>query len=193
MQTASSTEPDREHRDMSLRGRRARPSTTAPDYTSTRVLRRSRAFRAGGMALVGIVLLLALFNALGPRYETETQTVPGETVSLLYPEVTRPGLASRWVLFVHRAGGFSGAIDVATTARWFQGFDYNNTFPDAASQVSRGDTVVFRFDPPPGDTLRIEIDMATTPTWTFVRHATTTVRGGGVTPVSISYRTLFLP
>ena len=193
MRTASDDVSGQEHRDASLRGHRALPTTTAPDYAPLRVLRRNRNARLVGMALIGLLLVLALLNVLGPRYETTSRTVAGATVSIQYPEVTRPGLASRWILRIDRPGGFTGKIEVATTARWFQGFDYNNLVPEPVGEVNRGDAVVFTFDPPPGDTFRVELDMASTPTWTFVRHATTTIEGGGLTPVSISYRTLFLP
>jgi hypothetical protein len=140
-----------------------------------------------------VLLLLGLLNVLGPRYTTATRHVDGATVTLEYPEVMRPGLASRWILEVVRPGGFDGKIDVATDERWFEGFDYNNLFPEATSEQSRAGKVVFTFDPPPGDTFRVEVDLMATPTWTFARDATTTVSGGGLAPVSVSYRTLFLP
>ena len=192
MQTASKA-GEQDHRDTSLRARRAHPTTTAPDYTPLRVMRRNRAIRAASVGLIGVVLVLALFNVLGPRYQTTTRTVGGTSVTLEYPEIMRPGLASRWILSVHRPGGFDGKITVATTARWFEGFDFNDLLPNAASETERGDMVVYAFDPPPGDTFRLEIDFMATPTETLVRHATTTVAGDGLAPVSIPYRTIFLP
>lgn len=145
------------------------------------------------MALIGVVLLLALLGYLGPSYTAASATRSGVTLTVGYAKVTRPGLATRWWLDLHRPGGFDGKIEVTTTSSYFQQMDHNAFFPDPASEVSRGDLVVLTFEPPPGDTLHVELDARTTPTWTFVRRATTTVSGPGLPELSVSYRTLSLP
>lgn len=169
------------------------PSSTEPPGVPLERQRRSRAARRAGIASIGLVLVLGLANALGPRSATVEASASGMGVTVEYPIVTRPALAAVWQVVVHRDGGFPGKITIATTASYFRGFDYNALYPSPVSEAGRDDLVVYTFDRPPGDTFRVELDARATPTWTFLRRATTTVSGEGLPSVTLSYRTVFLP
>jgi hypothetical protein len=193
MQTQPETDDRSQDVHASLRARRAEPASTSPDYTSLDHLRRSRTARRAGVTLIGVALLLGLLGYLGPSYTAVSATRSGVTMTVGYPKITRPGLATRWWLDVHRPDGFDGKIEVTMTTSYLEQMDHNAFFPEPASEVSRGDLVVLTFDPPSGDTLHVELDARTTPTWTFIRRATTSVSGSGIPELSVSYRTVSLP
>lgn len=115
------------------------------------------------------------------------------SVELTYASVIRPGLAATWVVEVRSPGGFAGPITIATTATYFDGFDFNALYPDPVGSVSRGDRVSFTFEPPRGEVFRVRFDGRATPTWTLLRSATTVVSGEGLPKISLEYRTVFLP
>jgi hypothetical protein len=175
--------------DLGDRDRRS----TLPDPVPERHQRRSRALRRLGVALLSLVIALGAVNLLGPRIVATSATAGGTTVTVTYAQVTRPGLATPWIVEVRRPGGFDGPVTVTTTADYFDGFDYNVLYPEPSSTASRGERVVFSFEPPPGAVLQVRFDGRATPTWTLVRDAVTTVAGGGIDAVSVSYRTIFLP
>jgi hypothetical protein len=81
---------------------------------------------------------------------------------------------------------------VATTASYLRAFDNNAISPDPGSQTSRGDTVVWTFDPPPGDTLRVSFDASLDPAVQWRREATTSVSTAGAT-AEVAYTTWVMP
>lgn len=138
-------------------------------------------------------MALGLLGMLGPRFRTVAATSGGTSVEVTYASVTRPGLATTWLVEIRRPAGFAGPITIATTATYFDGFDFNTLYPDPDRSGSRGDLVAFTFKPPRGEVFRVRFDGRATPTWTLWRTATTVVTGRGLDEISVSYRTVFLP
>ncbi len=180
-------------RARSLGARPARSASTAPEDTPLSHERRSRLLKRVSIALVALVLLLGMVNVLGPRYGTVEARGTSASVRVEYAAVSRPRLATTWAVEIRRADGFPGRIRIATTTAYFRGFDYNALYPELLSQTVRGDRLVLEFAPPPGDSLRVELDARATRTWTFVRRATTTVSGKGLPELFVDHRMLFLP
>jgi hypothetical protein len=158
--------------------------------------RLSRASIWGRRALVLVLLLLVVAGAaglLGVRTgRTSARGTGGLEIRLAYAHTTRPGLASPWTLTVERDGGFDGPIHVATTASYLRAFDDNAVVPAPDSETSRGDTVVWTFDPPAGDTLTVTLDAALEPGVQWRRRATTTVSTGDAT-AEVAYTTWVMP
>ncbi len=117
----------------------------------------------------------------------------GTTLEVTYASVTRPGLATPWSVFVRRAGGFEGSIVIATTAAYFEGFDFNALYPEPASVSRRGSDIVMTFEPPPGEVFRVDFDGRRTPTVVLSGSATTSVHVNGARGPSVSYRTWVMP
>jgi hypothetical protein len=125
--------------------------------------------------------------------ETVSAAAGGTRLEVTYASVTRPGLATPWTVEVSRPGGFEGTVSISTTADYFDGFDFNALYPEPAGMSNDGAMIVFDFDPPAGDVLRVRFDARATPTWTLWRSATTVVSAAGGSEAAVSYRTIFLP
>jgi hypothetical protein len=157
------------------------------------VLRRSRLGRRIVLGILSVFILLGASSLLGAHTSTRQVSGGGYDLKLVYPAVTRPGLAVRWILFVHRAGGFQGPVQVATTSTYFNLFDFNNLDPVPSKQTTSTDLSIWEFDPPVGETLRITFDGRLEPARQHGSVATTSVLEGDLPVVSIRYQTRVMP
>jgi hypothetical protein len=171
--------------------RRAR--STDPDPVTLSVLRRSRAGRRIILCILALFILLGVSSLLGAHTATRQASGGGYELKLDYPAVSRPGLAVRWILFVHRAGGFQGPVQVATTSTYFNLFDFNNLDPVPSKQTTSTDLSIWEFDPPVGDTLRITFDGRLEPARQHGSVATTSILENDLPVVSIRYQTRVMP
>jgi hypothetical protein len=158
--------------------------------------RRGWAARRSGLLAglaFGLIVLVALSGLLGVRTRTtSTELADGTTVAVHYGWITRPGLATPWSVTVRRPGGFDGPIIVRSTRAYFDMFDENGLTPDPTSATQDGETVIWEFDPPPGDTLVVSFDARIEPAKQWGRDATTEVEVAGVSG-AVTYHTWVLP
>ena len=173
--------------------RRSENIPTAPLEVDLRLVRRSRRVRTAWLGGVAAFVILGLTSLLGARTSVIRASQGGYDLTLAYPSVSRPGLAIRWILTVHREGGFDGPVRVATSSRYFDLFDFNNLDPTPASVVSTVEVSIWEFDPPPGDTLVVTLDGRIEPAQQAGRAATTSVLEGDVPVVSLAYQTRVMP
>ena len=177
----------------------ARAVTTMPERTRTAPAddglassRRSRWVRRGIVALLSLFVLAALARQLGVRSTTVEGRTGDVTVELRYADRARGALAAPFTLVVHRRGGFDGPIEVRTSQSYLEIFDDNGFEPEAAEMTTVGHEVVWTFDPPPGDTLRIILDARIEPGVFGRERGTTTVETGG-DAVTLAYTTWVAP
>jgi hypothetical protein len=170
-----------------------RTRSTDPEQITLPVLRRSRLGRRILIGIVAVFILLGASSLLGAHTSTREASGGGYDMKLVYPAVTRPGLAVRWILFVHRAGGFKGPVQVATTSTYFNLFDFNNLDPVPSKQTTSTDLSVWEFDPPVGETLRITFDGRLEPARQHGSVATTSILEDDLPVVSIRYQTRVMP
>jgi len=170
-----------------------RSRSTDPDPRTIRQLGRSRLGRRILLLILAVVVLLGASSLLGAHTSTREASGGGYDLKLVYPAVTRPGLAIRWVLFVHRAGGFKAPVHVATTSTYFNLFDFNNLDPMPATSTTSEDVSIWEFDPPAGDTLRITMDARLEPARQYGSVATTSILVNDLPVVSIRYQTRVMP
>ena len=142
------------------------------------------AFVAAGMAGVfGVTSAEA--RAEGGGYE----------LAVTYGKVSRPGLATPWVVKIRSPGGFDGPITIATTASYFDAFDENGLDPEPSASVGEGDDIVWEFDPPEGELFTLSFDARIEPAVQLQSFAARTAlldaSGGEI--VSVSYRTRVMP
>jgi hypothetical protein len=140
-----------------------------------------------------VFVLLGASSLLGPHTSTRQASGGGYDLKVVYPAVTRPGLAIRWIVFVHRRGGFDGPIQLATTATYFNLFDFADLDPDPSAQTTSADLSIWEFDPPPGETLRVTFDGRLEPARQHGSTATTSVLEDDRPVVSIRYQTRVMP
>ncbi|MGH2556793.1 MAG: hypothetical protein ACRDHO_13895 [Actinomycetota bacterium] len=175
----------------SSNSRRARSTDPAP--TTLRAQRRSRLGRRVLLMILAAFVLLGATSLLGPHTSTRQASGGGYDLKVVYPAVTRPGLAIRWIVFIHRTGGFSGPIQLATTATYFNLFDFADIDPDPSSQITSEELSIWEFDPPPGETLRVTLDARLEPARQHGSTATTSILEDDVPVVSIRYQTRVMP
>ena len=169
------------------------------ELSTTRVIndvgkfRRDRLARRIMLGLVAVLVLLGAANAFGERSRTVAGNGAGYDLTVTFPAMTRAGLASEWSMQVHRTGGFQGPIVVATTSRYWGIFDENGLDPEPSASTTRGDLLVWEFDPPRGDTLSVDFDARLEPAIHLGEQATTSVLVGGSPVVAVSYHTRVAP
>lgn len=91
----------------------------------------------------------ATVDAVGPS---------GATLTVRYPTVSRPALASPFEIVVEQPSGFDGDVELAVDLDYLALWDLNGLFPNPSDERSDGDRVIWTFAPPEGDTLRIVMD-----------------------------------
>ena len=168
--------------------------STRPDEVPLELLVRARRLRRAGLLVLGAVVLAGLLNLLGVRTGIVSAEGAGYRLSVEYAEVTRPGLATTWIVEVRREGGFDDAVTLATDATYFDRFDFNQLYPEPASIASRGEVVLFVFEEIEGELLRVAFDGRATPTFVFdLARGSTGLEVDGREVVRVDYTTVVMP
>lgn len=137
---------------------------TLVDARDVQATRRARDTRRVGLAVLGLIVLLGLSGLLGIRSSTTSARSPdGWSLEVRHAQVTRAGIAAPFHVTVRRAGGFDGPITLSLSSRLMERFDFQNFYPNPASETATGDRLLYEFDPPPGDTFRLNLDARTAP------------------------------
>jgi hypothetical protein len=162
---------------------------------SIRGARRDRLARRVLIAALVVVVALGLFNVLGARRaEVEARGADGTLLKVEYPVVTRAALSAPLVWTVTRAGGFGDdPVVLRISQSWFELFDYNDVEPQPAATTYAGGEVEWEFDPPAGDTLRVQLDGRIDPSSRGKREAQASVMDGERVVVRARYSTRVLP
>jgi hypothetical protein len=166
---------------------------TAPHSYPQKRIRRARTERRIVLILLAAFLALGIAGVFGPKTSTVTAQGGGYELTVTYPAVTRPGLPIRWEVLVTHPGGFPDKLRIGTTFDYFHLFDVTGIEPDVTSSTSDGRNMVFEFDPPPGDTFRIQFDASVEPSVHELPSATTSVIVGDGAVVQVSYSTRVMP
>lgn len=118
----------------------------------------------------------------------------GYELTVTYGQVTRGGLATPWAVKVHHPGGFVGPTTISTSTSYLDLFDENGFEPEPSKVTATPDEVIWEFEPPPGDTLRVSLDARIEPAAQWGRSAETSVLGEDGQPVvTARYKTWVLP
>lgn len=94
----------------------------------------------------------------------------GTTLSVQYPTVTRPALASPFEIVVERSGGFDSDLQIAIDVDYLEMWDLNGLFPTPMEEQSDGDRITWTYAAPDGDTLRIFMDSRIEPGMQLARR-----------------------
>lgn len=142
--------------------------------------------------MLSLFVLAALTQQLGMRTDTVQGSSGDLAVTIRYADRARGALASAFSIDIERPGGFDGQIEVRTTQSYLEIFDDNGLEPDPESTTTEGGYVIWTFDPPPGDTLNIVLDVRIEP-GVFGRERGTTIVSAGDEVVTLDYTTWVAP
>jgi hypothetical protein len=117
----------------------------------------------------------------------------GYELSVSYPIIGRPGLATSWQVDLTRAGGFEEEVVLAVDQRYFRLLDHNTISPAPESETGAGDVVQWTFEPPEGDRLHIEVDARFSPTWSLTEEGSVEVWDGSDVVAAVRFRTWVIP
>jgi hypothetical protein len=136
-------------------------STTAAVAPDPDVGRRAVWIRRGFIALLGLVVLAGLLHLLGVKSRTVDARSRDGTISLSvhYAQIARAGLDVPFRITVQRSDGFDQDVTIAVDSEYLDLFDRNSIDPEPKSATATADAVIWQFEPPPGDTLEISVDM----------------------------------
>jgi hypothetical protein len=118
----------------------------------------------GSVLLAGIVGLatadgVGVVELVGVDTATATASADGVTLAVRHPTVTRPALASPFEIVVTQEGGFGGgSVEVAVAVDYLTLWDLNGLYPQPDSETADGDRVLWTFEPPDGEQLRVVVD-----------------------------------
>lgn len=131
---------------------------TSPATVGVDQLRRSRMLRRIGLGVLTVIVLAGAVGLFGIRTRTVSASGGGYSMSLQYPSTDRADEPVRWVLTLVHPGGFTGSVDVAVTQSYLDMLDVNAIQPEPSSSRNDGGFVVWTFDPPAGNRLRVLLD-----------------------------------
>jgi hypothetical protein len=140
---------------------RSRSSTLVDEPTKT-----SNARIAYGLTTACLVALMAavVVDGVTPAaiFGVDAAVVrdrgDGIELEVTYGEVSRPALATPFAIDVTRPGGFDGPVRLAVDQSYLQLWDENGLFPAPAAETVMGPWLVWEFDPPIGERLRVTFD-----------------------------------
>ncbi len=178
--------------DLDTRSLDERDRRTVPDDPGLTASRRGAIARRLILAVLVLIVIAGLTNQLGVRSDTVSASEGGLAVELQYADRARGGLAVPWNLTIRREDGFSGQVIVETDGPYLTALDLNAIHPEPAEMTGSGETVVWEYDPPPGEELVIQLDVRIEPSRQEPLEATTVVRAEGA-EVRLEYRTWLAP
>jgi hypothetical protein len=177
-----------------------RPEPPADTDTSTTVgdgdLERAIRSRWARRSVLGLLLLFVILGAagvFGARTHTVSASGEGYELAVTYPAVTRPGLAIRWSVEVRREGGLGQEVVIATSAAYFDLFDFNQFYPQPSEETSDGHSTIWTFQAPEGDVMQITMDGRMEPAQQSGAGAITSVLLDGRPAVEVRYSTVVMP
>jgi hypothetical protein len=143
-------------------------------------------------AVVALIVGGAVVEAASglPVYGISTRvaraSADGVDLEVRYPRLTRGQLDSPVHVNVRRSGGFDGPVTIAISSSYLALFITNDVTPQPSSESDSGEVVSMTFDPPDGDALSVDLDLAARPAgWFEGRAGTVSIVGQGTSSDAI--------
>ena len=167
---------------------------TTPDEQGVDELRRARLWRRVFLCLFAAFLALGATGRLGVTTAHAKAAAGGYALTVEYPRVTRPGHAVPLSVEVRKAGGFGGEpIQLRVSTAYFALFDENGVQPAPSTETATRTDLMWEFDPPPGEVLRIYFDTRSGPNRQRGGTGEISVLENGVPAVSVRIKTTVMP
>ena len=167
---------------------------TTPEWGGIEPAKRARLARRVLLTLFAAFLLLGATGFFGVRTGRVEATGGGYVLHVEYPRVTRAGHAVPFAVEVRRPGGFGDEpVVIAMRAGYFSLFDENGILPGPSAETADRQNVIWEFDPPPGDVLRVRFDTRTGPNRQSSELGTAAVLVEDQPVVRVSFTTWVMP
>jgi hypothetical protein len=167
---------------------------TLPAHRDPERARKARNIRRVGIAALTIFVLAGLVGFLGPRSSDVIASGGGYRLDVRYAQVTRSGLVAPLRIRVQHAGGFDGPITLAFSKDIFDRFDFQNWYPNPSAETAGPLRLVYEFDPPPGETFELTLDVRVGPTQPPSAHQYwVAVVSDGLDVARVSFRMVVMP
>jgi len=157
--------------------------------------RRSRLLHLAATAGVSLVLIVALLGWFGPRSATLVATTGPHRMTVEYPAITRSGVPAPFRVRIEQEQDFTGPVRIAVSDSFYEEFDFQNWYPNPATEIGEIDRVVYEFDPPAGNRFEVSLDARTGPGQLGGKESYTAqlLSETGDVLVSIDFETLVVP
>ena len=132
-------------------------------------------------------------DAYGVDTKSTSATGGGYELTVRYGELSRPGLATPFDIAVRRAGGFDGPVTIGVDQDYLRLFDENGLVPAPSAETTSGRFVLWEFDPPDGDLLRVQFDARIEPAAQGGDDGAVAVLENGAPVVDVTFRTTLRP
>ncbi|MET0326003.1 MAG: hypothetical protein ABW219_12315 [Ilumatobacteraceae bacterium] len=166
---------------------------TDRDLTQRKVLYGATTVVLTLIMVLGVVDAFGWFDAYGVDTATARAEGGGYTLEVSYPSVSRPALASPFEIVITGPDGFDGPVTVAVTADYLKMWDENGLVPAPAAETMDGEWVLWEFDPPETDALRVFYDARIEPAVQSGRTGRVAVIDDGERVVQVEFRTEVRP
>ena len=165
--------------DRDLRRRRWRYGTTTLVLTAVMVL--------------GVVDALGWWDAYGVDDATVRASGGGYELAVRYGTVSRPALATPFEITVRRVAGFSEPVMLQVDRAYLTMWDENGLIPAPSAETTRGEWLLWEFEPPAGDTLTVWYDARIEPAAQSGRDGSVAVLHDGQPVATVDFHTRVLP
>lgn len=125
--------------------------------------RRSRLLHLAATAGLLLVLIVALLGWFGPRSATKVATTGPYRMTVEYPAITRSGVPAPFRVRIEQQQAFTGPVRIAVSDSFYEEFDFQNWYPNPATEIGETDRVIYEFDPPTGTMFEVSLDARTGP------------------------------
>jgi hypothetical protein len=171
-------------------------TTTLPEDTDLRDVRRARNVRRVGLLALAAFVLAGAVGLLGTRTTTTSARGGGYELTVTYPAVTRSGHAVKVEVEVRKDGGFDPdePVRMRLLSRYFDLFDENAFTPQPDAETADGVWTYEEFVPPRGEVFTVSVDTRVEPAKnTGERGEVALVDEQGRPFLSVSFRTRLMP
>jgi len=152
-----------------------------------------RALRIVSVLVIFGIVIAALFGLAGLTTGAVDGSAGGLSVQVEYATVSRPGIATPFVIDIRSTEGLLPAeVTVEISRDYLSMFDENGLDPSPDSVTSDGETEIWTFAPGDVSTLSIDFDARLQPNMHYDRDGWVIVRGGG-DEVRVDFTTRVMP
>ena len=166
----------------------------APLAVSTRQLRRARNLRRLVLLLILAFLILGALNFFGVRMGKVQASKDPYQLQVSFPRTGRPGVGVPFQIQVQRQGGFKDPITITMSNDYLDILDVRSIQPEPSQTTSTDKTLIWQFNPPPGDTLSVSLNAEFEPDEHPGRHpGTVSVLEGDKAAAQVQFTTWEAP